>query len=103
MSSPAAVTITSFLRPLKKMFPSSSISPRSPVRSQPPSSSVRDGSARTLEDGGWLRTGDLGEMDDEGNIFFKGRKKDVIVTAAGLDIYPEDSEARPNRQQSGTA
>src|SRR5204863_7012962 len=58
----------------------------------------RDGAARTLEDGGWLRTGDLGEVDDEGNIFFKGRKKDVIVTAAGLNIYPEDIEAALNRQ-----
>src|SRR2546423_1029617 len=57
-----------------------------------------EGAARRLEDGGWLRTGDLGEVDDEGNIFFKGRKKDVIVTAAGLNIYPEDIEAALNRQ-----
>ena len=48
--------------------------------------------------GGWLRTGDLGEMDAAGNIFFKGRKKDVIVTAAGLNVYPEDIEAALNRQ-----
>jgi len=46
----------------------------------------------------WLRTGDVGEMDAEGNIFFKGRKKDVIVTAAGLNIYPDDLEAALNRQ-----
>jgi long-chain acyl-CoA synthetase len=49
-------------------------------------------------DQGWLRTGDVGEMDVEGNIFFKGRKKDVIVTAAGLNIYPDDLEAALNRQ-----
>ena len=49
-------------------------------------------------DEGWLRTGDVGEMDAEGNIFFKGRKKDVIVTAAGLNIYPDDLEAALNRQ-----
>src|SRR5215468_5784895 len=49
-------------------------------------------------DDGWLRTGDVGEMDAEGNIFFKGRKKDVIVTAAGLNIYPDDLEAALNRQ-----
>jgi long-chain acyl-CoA synthetase len=48
--------------------------------------------------GGWLRTGDLGEMDAAGNLFFKGRKKDVIVSAAGLNIYPEDLEAALNRQ-----
>ena len=47
---------------------------------------------------GWLRTGDLGEMDAAGNIFFKGRKKDVIVTAAGLNIHPEDIEAALNRE-----
>lgn len=42
---------------------------------------------------GWLRTGDMGELDGAGNLFFKGRLKDVIVTAAGLNIYPEDLEA----------
>jgi long-chain acyl-CoA synthetase len=42
---------------------------------------------------GWLRTGDIGELDEAGNLFFKGRKKDVIVTASGLNIYPEDLEA----------
>ncbi|HEX8847739.1 MAG TPA: AMP-binding protein [Pyrinomonadaceae bacterium] len=46
----------------------------------------------------WLRTGDIGEMDATGNLYFKGRKKDVIVTAAGLNIYPEDLEAALNRQ-----
>ncbi|HYG10669.1 MAG TPA: 1-acyl-sn-glycerol-3-phosphate acyltransferase, partial [Pyrinomonadaceae bacterium] len=49
-------------------------------------------------DGGWLRTGDIGEMDAAGNLFFKGRKKDVIVTAAGLNVYPEDIETALNRQ-----
>jgi hypothetical protein len=51
-----------------------------------------------LADGGWLRTGDLGERDEAGNIYFRGRKKDVIVTAAGLNVYPEDIEAALNRQ-----
>jgi long-chain acyl-CoA synthetase len=43
-------------------------------------------------DGGWYHTGDIGEMDAEGNLFFKGRKKDVIVTPAGMNVYPEDLE-----------
>ncbi|MFN2413958.1 MAG: AMP-binding protein, partial [Pyrinomonadaceae bacterium] len=50
------------------------------------------------EEGGWLRTGDLGAMDEAGNIYFRGRKKDVIVTAAGLNVYPEDIEAALERQ-----
>ncbi len=45
------------------------------------------------EDEGWYRTGDIGELDADGNLYFKGRKKDVIVTPAGMNIYPEDLEA----------
>jgi long-chain acyl-CoA synthetase len=41
----------------------------------------------------WLATGDLGALDEAGNLSFRGRKKDVIVTAAGLNVYPEDLEA----------
>ncbi|MFY9904973.1 MAG: AMP-binding protein [Terriglobales bacterium] len=47
---------------------------------------------------GWYRTGDLGALDDQGNLFFKGRKKEVIVTAAGMNVYPEDLEAALRRQ-----
>jgi long-chain acyl-CoA synthetase len=47
----------------------------------------------------WLRTGDIGELDATGNLYFKGRKKEVIVTAAGLNIYPADLEAALNRQR----
>ncbi|HSE35788.1 MAG TPA: AMP-binding protein, partial [Blastocatellia bacterium] len=47
---------------------------------------------------GWLRTGDVGELDAQGNLYFKSRKKDVIVTAAGLNIYPDDLEAALNTQ-----
>ena len=46
----------------------------------------------------WLDTGDLGEFDAAGNLRFRGRKKDVIVTSAGLNIYPEDLEAALMRQ-----
>jgi len=47
---------------------------------------------------GWYRTGDIGALDEAGNLYFKGRKKEVIVTAAGLNIYPEDLEAALRRQ-----
>ena len=49
-------------------------------------------------DGGWLHTGDLGELDENGNLKFRGRKKNVIVTAAGLNIHPEDLEASLKKQ-----
>jgi long-chain acyl-CoA synthetase len=49
-------------------------------------------------DEGWYGTGDLGALDEQGNLFFKGRKKEVIVTSAGMNIYPEDLEAALRRQ-----
>ncbi len=48
--------------------------------------------------GDWLRTGDLAEFDKDGNLRFRGRKKDTIVTSAGLNIHPEDLEAALMRQ-----
>jgi len=50
-------------------------------------------------DEGWYRTGDLGALDEQGNLFFKGRKKEAIVTPAGMNIYPEDLEAALRRQK----
>jgi long-chain acyl-CoA synthetase len=47
---------------------------------------------------GWYRTGDVGELDAEGNLYFKGRKKDFIVTPAGMNVYPDDLEAALRRQ-----
>jgi long-chain acyl-CoA synthetase len=51
------------------------------------------------EDEGWYRTGDLGALDAQGNLFFKGRKKEVIVTPAGMNVYPEDLEAALREQR----
>lgn len=40
----------------------------------------------------WFHTGDAGELDAEGNLYFKGRQKNVIVTPEGMKVYPEDLE-----------
>jgi long-chain acyl-CoA synthetase len=47
---------------------------------------------------GWYHTGDIGALDAQGNLYFKGRKKEVIVTPAGLNIYPEDLEEALRRE-----
>ena len=45
---------------------------------------------------GWLRTGDMGIMDAKGNLFIKGRCKNMILTASGQNIYPEEIEDKIN-------
>ena len=47
---------------------------------------------------GWVHTGDIGELGPNGHIYFRGRSKDTIVTAAGMKIYPSDLEAALDRQ-----
>ena len=47
-----------------------------------------------LGEDGWFRTGDLGERDAEGNLYFRGRQKNVIVTPEGMNVFPEDIEAK---------
>jgi long-chain acyl-CoA synthetase len=47
---------------------------------------------RTRDEEGWLHTGDIGEMDAEGRLFIKGRKKEMIVTPEGLNVFPDDVE-----------
>src|SRR5437016_13761716 len=56
------------------------------------------GAFRHAHQEGWLRTGDLGEVDAGGNLRFRGRKKNVIVTPAGLNIHPEDLEIALRKQ-----
>jgi long-chain acyl-CoA synthetase len=56
------------------------------------------GSQKVVDEQGWYRTGDVGALDEAGNLYFKGRKKEVIVTPAGLNIYPEDLEEALRRQ-----
>jgi long-chain acyl-CoA synthetase len=47
---------------------------------------------------GWFHTGDMGAMDEHGNLYFKGRRKNVIVSPEGMNIYPEDIEMALRRQ-----
>lgn len=47
--------------------------------------------AQAFEDG-WLHTGDIGAFDEEGRLYVRGRKKEMIVTPEGLNVFPEDVE-----------
>ena len=50
----------------------------------------------TLDADGWYHTGDLGTMDAEGNVFIKGRSKNMLLGANGQNIYPEEIEDKLN-------
>src|SRR5580693_8141628 len=56
------------------------------------------GGLQTAGSESWLPTGDVGEFDAEGNLRFRGRKKNVIVTPAGLNVYPGDLEQALRQQ-----
>lgn len=47
---------------------------------------------------GWFHTGDIGALDEQKNLYFKGRRKNVIVSPEGMNIYPEDLEIALRRQ-----
>ena len=51
---------------------------------------------QTLDKAGWYHTGDLGTMDANGNVFIKGRSKNMLLSANGQNIYPEEIEDKLN-------
>lgn len=55
-----------------------------------------EATAQIIDRGGWLHTGDLGTMDADGCITVRGRSKNMLLTASGQNIYPEEIENRLN-------
>ncbi|MCR5242389.1 MAG: AMP-binding protein [Prevotella sp.] len=51
---------------------------------------------QALDDQGWYHTGDLGTMDEYGNVFIKGRCKNMLLGSNGQNIYPEEIEDKVN-------
>lgn len=49
-----------------------------------------------IDKDGWLHTGDMAIMDEEGHVFIKGRCKNMLLTASGQNIYPEEIESKLN-------
>ncbi|MCR4809048.1 MAG: AMP-binding protein [Prevotella sp.] len=50
----------------------------------------------TIDEEGWYHTGDLGTMDEDGNVFINGRSKNMLLGASGQNIYPEEIEDKLN-------
>ena len=55
-----------------------------------------DATAQSFTEDGWLRTGDLGTIDEDGFIYIKGRCKTMLLGPSGQNIYPEEIEAKIN-------
>lgn len=58
-----------------------------------------EATAAVFTEDGWLKTGDLGLIDKEGNLFIKGRSKNMILGASGQNIYPEEIEDKLNSME----
>ena len=56
----------------------------------------KEATEAVIDKDGWLHTGDLALMDAEGNITIKGRSKNMLLSASGQNIYPEEIEDKLN-------
>lgn len=55
-----------------------------------------EATAQIIDVNGWLHTGDLGTIDDEGYVTVRGRSKNLLLTSSGQNIYPEEIESKLN-------
>ena len=55
-----------------------------------------EATAETIDQNGWYHTGDLGTMDDDGNVYINGRSKNMLLGPNGQNIYPEEIEDKLN-------
>ena len=58
-----------------------------------------EATAQTIDSDGWYHTGDLGTMDSAGNVFIRGRSKNMLLGPSGQNIYPEEIEDKMNSMQ----
>lgn len=56
----------------------------------------QEATAQIIDINGWLHTGDLGTIDEEGNVTVRGRSKNLLLTSSGQNIYPEEIESKLN-------
>ena len=55
-----------------------------------------EATAEAIDSEGWLHTGDLGRIDENGYLFLTGRSKNMILTSSGQNVYPEEIESQLN-------
>lgn len=57
---------------------------------------ILEATEASIDKDGWFHTGDLGLMDSDGNVFIKGRSKNLLLGSNGQNIYPEEIEDKLN-------